>query len=191
MRPPSAHYPETSACPDPEVAETAAVMADMLKLHHYPAEKALQALVLAARRIESASDSIEALRTKAELRGVGVARGLIEAEGGQLSGEEVGERTAMTRETVNQWRRQGRILGWRRGVRNYSYPAWQIYRGALLPGLAAVLNALAPRRLTALETTDFILSESGELGGRPLDLLRKGAVETVVEHAKRYGDIGA
>ena len=166
-------------------------MANMLKLQHYPAEKALQALVLAARRIEGGSDSIEAFRTKAELRGVGVARGLIGAEGGQLSGEEVAEQIAMTRETVNQWRRQGWILGWRRGVRNYSYPAWQFFRGALLPGLAEVLEALEPKRLAALEITDFILSESGELGGRPLDLLRRGAVEAVVEHAKRYGDIGA
>ena len=103
----------------------------------------------------------------------------------------MGARVNVSRETVNQWRQHDRILGWKRGVRNYSYPAWQVHRGGLLPGLESVLRALGPKKLGPLEIADYLLSESDELGGRPLDLLRKADVEPVVEHAKRYGGIGA
>jgi hypothetical protein len=97
----------------------------------------------------------------------------------------------MSRETVNQWRQNGQIVGWKRGARNYSYPAWQIHKGALLPGLEAVREALGLKPTEALEITDYLLSESEELGERPLDVLRRGEIAAVIEHAGRYGGIGA
>jgi len=184
-------FPPKSRHVDQEVSATAEVVSNLLKLQHYSPEKALLALTVAADNIEPDRDNIQVLRLKAALRGANAVRELTDAEGGQCSAEAFGEALGVSRETVNQWRQSGRILGWRRGLRNYSYPAWQIHRGALLAGLEAVLPSLAAKTKDALEIADYFLSESEELGGRPLDLLRNADVEPVVEHANRYGDLGA
>ncbi|MGH7945821.1 MAG: hypothetical protein ACREH8_22370 [Opitutaceae bacterium] len=184
-------FPPKTKDVDEEVNATAEVVTNLLKLQHYPPEKALLALAVAADKIETGRDNIKALRMRAALRGANAVRELADAEGGQLSAEQFGESIGVSRETVNQWRQSGRILGWKRGPRNYSYPAWQIRKGALLPGLESVLHALRAKTRDAFEIADYFLSESDELGGRPLDLLRNADVEPVVEHANRYGDIGA
>ena len=184
-------FPRQARHVEPGVEKTATVVSSLLELQHYPPEKALLALTLAADKIEAGRDNIEALKMRAALRGAGAVNELIEAEGGQISAEEFAHRVNVSRETVNQWRQQDRVLGWKRGARNYSYPAWQIHQGGLLPGLESVLSALRPKKLGVLEIADYLLSVSDELGGRPLDLLRKADVEPVIEHAKRYGCIGA
>lgn len=184
-------FPRQTRQIEPEVEKTASMMSSLLELQHYPPEKALLALTLAADKISGGRENIDVLKMKAALRGVTAANGLLEAEGGQLSAEELSRRVKVSRETVNQWRQQGRILGWIRGVRNYSYPAWQVHQGGLLPGLESVLHTLRPKKLGMFEIADYLLSASDELGGRPLDLLRKADVEPVIEHAQRYGGIGA
>jgi hypothetical protein len=176
---------------DQEVYATAEVVTNLLKLQNYPPEKALLALTVAADKIKTGAENIKALRMKAALRGMNAAREITAAEGGQLSAEQFGDALGVSRETVNQWRQSGRILAWKRGARNYAYPAWQIRKGALLPGLDAVLRALKAKTKDPLEIADYFLSESDELGGRPLDLLRNSDVEPVLEHANRYGDVGA
>lgn len=65
------------------------------------------------------------------------------------------------------------------------YPAWQLHRSRLLPGLDCVLDALVGRhRYVPLSVVLFFLTPADALEGRrPLDLLRRSQVDDVVKHA--------
>jgi hypothetical protein len=127
------------------------------------------------------------------LRSLGADSELRAAEGGGLSDAEFAERLGLgSRETIRQYRGKGRIFGWLKGSRSYRYPAWQIHRQELLPGLAEVLAVLNEKGLHSLSTIGYFLTPSDGLDdARPLDLLREGKVDEVVADAKRYGDIGS
>jgi hypothetical protein len=107
-------------------------------------------------------------------------------------GAEFAERMGLgSRETIRQYREKGRIFGWLKGSRSYRYPAWQIHRKELLPGLAEVLAVLREKGLHPLSIIGYFLTPSDGLDDvRPLDLLREGKIDQVVADAQRYGDIG-
>jgi hypothetical protein len=127
------------------------------------------------------------------LRSLDADSELREAEGGGLSDAEFAERMGLSsRETIRQYRGKSRIFGWAKGSRSNRYPAWQIHRKELLPGLAEVLAVLNEKQLHSLSIIGYFLTPSDGLDDvRPLDLLREGKVDEVVADAKRYGDIGA
>jgi hypothetical protein len=79
-----------------------------------------------------------------------------------------------------------------KGSRNVAYPAWQIHKGALLPGLDAVLKVLREKKPSPAGLVLFFLTPAEALDNkRPLDLLRQGEAADVVRHAQRYGVIGS
>lgn len=127
------------------------------------------------------------------LQSLGVEAEMLAEEGGMLSDAEFARQLGIkSRQTVHNYRQAGKLIAVPRGVRNVAYPAWQIHRGALLPGLAEVLAALRPQRLSPLARVNFFLTEAGALDDqRPLDALRAGEVAAVVAHAQRYGVIGS
>ena len=61
----------------------------------------------------------------ARLKGLEARRGLLEAEGGTFSADEVARLLGISREAVSQRRRAGRLLALSTGRRGYRYPAWQ------------------------------------------------------------------
>ena len=126
------------------------------------------------------------------LRSLGADAELRDAEGGGLSDAEFAERMGLgSRETIRQYRQKGRIFGWLKGSRSYRYPAWQIHRKELLPGLAEVLAVLREKGLHSLSIIGYFLTPSDGLDDvRPLDLLRESKIDQVVADAQRYGDIG-
>jgi hypothetical protein len=128
-----------------------------------------------------------------KIRSLGVDDEVLAQEGGALSDAEFAKRLRQkSRQTVHNYRETGKIFAVPRGSRNFLYPAWQIYRGALLKGLDSVLHVLNEKRTPPHSIVDFFLTEAEALEGkRPLDLLRAGGVDEVVAHAHRYGDIGS
>lgn len=52
-----------------------------------------------------------------------------------LSSDKVARRFGVTRETVNQWRRKGDLLGLEGDARGVRYPEWQIINGRRIPRL--------------------------------------------------------
>lgn len=138
-------------------------------------------------------NDIDAAFERVKLRSVSVEGELLHLEGGGLSDSEFAAKLgAASRETVRAYREKGRLFAWQKDARALRYPAWQIYNGALLPGLSEVLSVFAPRHISPLAIADFFLSESDELdGSRPLDLLRKSRIADVLAHAARYGVHGA
>jgi|GEM_PF-1786684 len=96
-----------------------------------------------------------------------------------LTAETFGQRCGVSRQAVNTWRRERRILALagpaRRLVR---YPSWQItLRGQLLPGLNRVLAMLTD----AWDAYDFLVSAHPGLANRPpWQALAAGEVDAVL-----------
>jgi hypothetical protein len=128
---------------------------------------------------------------RVRLRSLGADDELRNAEGGGLSDAEFAALLGIkSREIIPQYRKTNRIFGWLKDLRSYRYPAWQIHRGRLLPGLEMIIEILTNKELEPLAMISYFLTPSSDLDARPLDLLRKGRVEEVVADAERYGDTG-
>lgn len=127
----------------------------------------------------------------ARLRGLARREQLLAAEGGVVSVEDVARQLGITRQAVEKRRRAGTLIGLATGRRGYAYPAWQFdpHTGVLV-GLRDVLKALADHDpwMQAI----FMLDPNDRLAGeRPLDAIRSGRVEEVVEAAQLFGEHGA
>jgi len=129
----------------------------------------------------------------ARLDSVGVEEELLKAEGGGLTNIAFAKKLGLkSAETVRTYRIAKQVFAWEKDQRNLRYPAWQIYRGKLLPGLREVLAVLGDKNLPVLSIISFFLYPSEDLDGKsPLECLRANNVDGVIEHAKRYGDIGS
>ena len=106
-----------------------------------------------------------------------------------LTSEELAARTGLrTRQSVHDWRRKGRIVGWQNARRGYVFPARQLDgRNRPLPGLDRVVKRFADGHAAWvwLTTPRPSLDEA-----TPLALLARGEVERVEAAAKgdRQGD---
>ena len=154
--------------------------------------EALRVMRRVSEKISLANLTPDAAFERVLLRSLGADAELRDAEGGGLSDAEFAERMGLgSRETIRQYRQKGRIFGWLKGSRSYRYPAWQIHRKELLPGLAEVLAVLREKGLHSLSIIGYFLTPSDGLDDvRPLDLLRESKIDQVVADAQRYGDIG-
>jgi hypothetical protein len=139
---------------------------------------ALSAAVAAA----PGADPLAAARSRGVLR----RDDLMNQAGGALSPGELAERTGMSRQTVNNWRRKGQVIAIPRGRRDFVFPACQLGEDRLLPGLDRVLAASALRH--PLGQLEMLLAPSPRMGGAsPLALLRGGRVEDAVALAAASG----
>ncbi len=66
------------------------------------------------------------------------------------------------------------MFGWIKGLRSYRYPAWQIHRNQLLPGLDMVIAVLKDKGLQPMAMISYFLTPSTDLSDalmkHPLDL---------------------
>ena len=103
-----------------------------------------------------------------------------------LTSEEIAARAGLkTRQSVHDWRRKGRIVGWQNARRGYVFPAAQLdQRNRPLPGLD---------RVTGLFTDGYaawvwLTTPRPSLdGATPLTLLARGEIEPVADAAR--GDL--
>jgi hypothetical protein len=126
---------------------------------------------------------------KAKLLGQVRRKELLEAEGGVLSPEQVGEQLGITRQAVDKRRKTGSLLAIQLGNR-FVYPAWQVNGSTTLNHLAEVLEALQAhddwRKLS------FFVNGNVRLGGRsPLATLRSGNLDAVLRAARLLQQQGA
>jgi hypothetical protein len=126
----------------------------------------------------------------ARLRGLKARDELLQAEGGMLKGEEVARLLGCTRQSVDDRRREGKLLAVELGRRGFLYPFWQITDVGLLAGMDRILPLL--KDAPPLAQMRFFLSGNHQCGGqRPLDLLRQGNVGAVEQAASSFGEQGA
>lgn len=128
---------------------------------------------------------------KARLRGHVAMRELLSADGGALTASQMADLLGISRQAVDKRRKAGQLLAVELPKRGLLYPAWQLTEaGAPLAGLVDVLAQL--REHDPWAQARFFVTGSDRLDGqRPLDVLREGALEPVLEAARAFGEHGA
>ena len=103
-----------------------------------------------------------------------------------LTSEEIAARAGLkTRQSVHDWRRKGRIVGWQNARRGYVFPAAQLdERNRPLPGLDRVAGLFADGYAAWVWLTTPRPSLDG---ATPLTVLARGEIEPVAEAAR--GDL--
>lgn len=129
---------------------------------------------------------------QAHVRGLEVRQQLAESEGGSLSSDEVARLLRISKTAVLKRLAAGRLLAWREErLQAARFPRWQFDdHGHVLPGLEEVLEILNGNgRLDPWGKILFFLqSRNGPDGGRPLDQMRDGQVNAVVQAAQAYAE---
>jgi hypothetical protein len=127
----------------------------------------------------------------ARLRGKGAMREVLGQEGGALTASQAAEVLGISRQAVDKRRKGGQLLALTLPRRGLLYPAWQFNEtGATLHGFVEVLEALGDDDEWA--QARFFLNGNDRLGGRrPLDALREGDLDAVLEAARAFGEHGA
>ena len=123
-------------------------------------------------------------------RGITARQKLMEAEGGSLSAEEAAREIGISKPAILKRYQKGQLIAWREERQNAArFPVWQFDDHKVLNGLEAVLKVLnAGSRLDDFGRMLFFQANMGFLGGRrPLDCLRAGEVNKVLDAAKGYG----
>lgn len=117
---------------------------------------------------------------------------VVRSEGGELlTSEEFARRSgARSRQSVHNWLRKGRIIGWEGAKRGFVFPAEQLdERGRPLNGLGGVV----PHFEGHYSAWCWLRDRHDALdGARPIDLLRRNDVARVESAARGYaqGDFG-
>ncbi|MBM3505631.1 MAG: hypothetical protein FJX65_17410 [Alphaproteobacteria bacterium] len=127
--------------------------------------------------------------TEAFLRGSEIKRGMLKTEGGALSARQLADHLSITPQGLGRKRTRNQVF-WLDVGDGYAYPAFQVGKSGLLPGIRKVLDAFKIN--DPWMRVNFMLTGDRRLGGkRPIDLLRKGEVDDVVRAAAAYGEHGA
>lgn len=106
-----------------------------------------------------------------------------------LTSDELAARVGLkTRQSVHDWRRKGKIVGWRRAKRGYVFPEGQLDERGRPPG---GLEKVTPYFDDGYTVWFWLTTPRNSLDGmEPLALLRKGEIDRVVDAAigDRQGD---
>jgi hypothetical protein len=126
---------------------------------------------------------------EAKLRGQRLRKELLEAEGGVIGPEEVGNLLGIQRQSVDKRRKAGTLLALELGNR-FVFPAWQVEGNRTVPHLEDVLAALHDQ--DEWRKLSFFVNGNVRLDGRsPLEVLRAGEYEDVLKAARSLGEHGA
>jgi hypothetical protein len=131
-------------------------------------------------------------RAKAILRGKAIAAEVLRSSGGAYALAEVRSvLNGVTRRSIEKRVREGKLLAAPGPNNRRFYPDAQFTDdGCVVERMQAVLKALPTENGFAL--LKFLVNPNSLLGdAKPIDLLKNGAVEAVVEAAGRYGEQGA
>jgi hypothetical protein len=104
-----------------------------------------------------------------------------------VSAEAAEQLTRRSRQSLERLRRAGRVLALREG-NQWRYPRWQFdpdARGGIVPGIGDVLQRL---RLSPAGTAHWLTRRHERLKAAPIQLLRAGRVEPVVQAAREHGE---
>lgn len=127
---------------------------------------------------------------RAFLDGLDAKRELLAQNGGVFKTDQVAEYLGISPQAVNKRRMFRQLLGLTFRKRGFLYPGWQFTGAGTVPGLDDVLRILAQHDEWMQNV--FFISPNTWLGDRrPLDLLREGKVQDVVEAAREFGEHGA
>ena len=98
-----------------------------------------------------------------------------------LGAGETAARLDVARATLDNWRRAGKAVAFRKGVRNYLYPARQFDRFGPVEGLDRVL----PHFATVEDAWEWLVTPNRHTGGEPpIERLRARRADEVARAAE-------
>jgi hypothetical protein len=152
------------------------------------AESDLGALQTSLQHAALKPEPVDAAVVAAYANGRLARQNLLDAEGGAVSGEEIGrELGGITRQAVDKRRHAGRLLALRERS-DWLYPRWQVANGAMLSGFELVLRELTAGGHGPWDAMMFFLeTDTARSGETPLEALRAGRVEAALAAARNYG----
>lgn len=147
-------------------------------------------LTTIANELSPAEDTEYPAITESLRGGIELRNRLLKEEGGCASAEQTAAMLGLgSRQAIYHQLKRRFLFAVPVGQRGLLFPVWQFKNGHALPGLDRVLAAFQHGDPWAIFL--FFLSKSPALGGqRPLDMLRDGQIETVVEAAAAHGQQG-
>ena len=151
-----------------------------------------QAVLLRALSSTELLDDLKAAEPLAPafIRGIEASRRLIDEHGGALTAVQAAATLGISRQMVDKRRRAGKLLAVSTGRYGYRYPVWQFDESGVLPGLEDVLRVLAPH--DEWMQVAFFVSKDQRLANRtPVDTLKAGELDAVLDAAAVYGEHGA
>lgn len=131
-------------------------------------------------------------RAKALLKGVQIAQDDLKESGGAYDLDQVRVlMNGISRQMVDRKVREGSLLAVPGPSNRRAYPTVQFTSdGTVVPGLKAVQDALPTKNPWAV--LNFLVRPDPRLNGRkPIDLLRAGEIDLVVDAARRMGQQGS
>ena len=131
-------------------------------------------------------------RARAILRGVKIAREDLRASGGAYDLEQVRDLLhGVSRQSIDKRVGEGGLLAVPGPGNKRYYPAVQFTDdGEIVEGLKQALTALPTK--SGFAALNFLIHPDERLGGRkPIDMLKAGEIDPVVEAARRVGEQGA
>jgi hypothetical protein len=131
-------------------------------------------------------------RAKALLKGVQIAQGDLKESGGAYDLDQVRVlMNGISRQMVDRKVREGSLLAVPGPSNRRAYPTVQFTSdGTVVPGLKAVQEALPTENPWAV--LNFLVRPDPRLNGsKPIDLLRAGEIDLVVDAARRMGQQGS
>ncbi len=165
--------------PNIQIDEASAAQTDI--------EVALEALNASPRIGESVSEDPF---VAAKLKGLKRKQEMLEKAGGTFTSEEVAKTVGISRQAVDKRRSSNQLLALTQGRRGYGYPQFQFEEGNTLKGLEEVLRQL--KTLDPWMQLVFFTTPNDRLKGKtPIEALRRGDSEIVIEAARGYGEQGA
>jgi hypothetical protein len=127
---------------------------------------------------------------RAFLDGLDARARFIEQNGGVFKTEQVAEYLGITPQAVNKRHALRQLVGLTFRKRGHVFPAWQFTDRGTVPGLDQVLRALAEHD-EWMQNVFFVNPNTRLDRRRPLDLLREGEIQDVVDAAREFGQHGA
>jgi hypothetical protein len=118
-----------------------------------------------------------------EKAGNEVVKVLQKSDGGAWTSEELRDKWQLTPATLHKRRKDFRMVFWRDPQNHFYYPKWQFTEaGSLLPGISEVLQVFKSK--DEWRIMRYFLGKRAQLDEkRPLDLLRQGLLQNLLEHA--------
>ena len=170
------HLMDTAKSGTPQAAELERLVRS---LHHYE-EKLYPDPVPEPTRIKMIAAAI--------VKGFKAVEVLRKAEGGAWSSAEIRKRFGFGLAELRRRRERHRIVFWQGAKRAIRYPKWEFTTtGTLLPGVEELLQIFhSPDQWRVM---GYFLGPRQQLDGRrPLDLLRAGEIERVLDHARSHAE---
>jgi hypothetical protein len=88
---------------------------------------------------------------------------------GLLTAAQVSRRFKVTRQAIDRWRREGKLIAWEVRKSQFHYPSWQFdSRGIPYKSVSRILKALDGDNWAALRFLNELIPEVGEVGHRAI-----------------------